>query len=79
MSFLEVALQIATIILAIVLVVLILLQVRGEGLGNLIGGESGAGGRTRRGLERTVFQITIALAATFLVICIFSAVASKSI
>lgn len=77
MSFLEVALQIATIIMAIVLIVLILLQVRGEGLGNLIGGESGAGGRTRRGLERTVFQITIGLAAVFLIICIFSAVVSR--
>ncbi len=78
MSFLEVALQIATIILAIILVVLILLQVRGQGLGNLIGGEAGAGGRTRRGLERTVFQITIGLSAAFLVICIFSAVATRS-
>ncbi len=79
MNFLEVALQIATIILAIILVVLILLQVRGEGMGGLIGSDSGVGGRTRRGLERTVFQITIGLAAAFLVICIFSAVATRSV
>jgi len=79
MTFLQVALQIATIILAIILVILILLQVRGEGLGNLIGGDAGTGGRTRRGLERTVFQITIGLAATFLVICIFSAIATRSV
>lgn len=77
MTFLEVALQIATIIMSVVLVVLILLQVRGQGLGSLIGGEAGAGGRTRRGLERTVFQITIALSAVFFVICIFAAVASR--
>ncbi|MCU0475948.1 MAG: preprotein translocase subunit SecG [Anaerolineae bacterium] len=78
MGFLEVALQIATIIMAVILVILILLQVRGQGLGNLLGGEGGAGGRTRRGLERTVFQITIALSALFFVICIFSAVASRA-
>jgi preprotein translocase subunit SecG len=79
MSFLEVALQVATIILSVILVILILLQVRGEGgLGNLLGGESGAGGRTRRGLERTVFQITIGLSALFFVICIFSAVATRA-
>ncbi|MCU0463686.1 MAG: preprotein translocase subunit SecG [Anaerolineae bacterium] len=78
MTFLEVALQIATIIMSVVLVVLILLQVRGQGLGSLIGGEAGAGGRTRRGLERTVFQITIVLSAVFFVICIFSAVASRA-
>lgn len=69
-----VALQLATIILSVMLVVLILLQVRGEGLGNLLGGGDTGMGRTRRGLEKSVFQITIGLAAAFLVICIFSAV-----
>lgn len=69
-----VALQLATIILSVMLVVLILLQVRGEGLGSLLGGGDTGMGRTRRGLEKSVFQITIGLAAAFLVICIFSAV-----
>ena len=70
-----VALQLATIILSLMLVALILLQVRGEGgLGNLLGSSDMGMGRTRRGLEKTVFQITIALSAAFLIICIFSAV-----
>ncbi|MBK8134591.1 MAG: preprotein translocase subunit SecG [Chloroflexi bacterium] len=70
-----VALQLATIVLSVMLVVLILLQVRGEGLGNLLGGGGDTGmGRTRRGLEKSIFQITIGLSAAFLVICIFSAV-----
>ncbi|MBK9122321.1 MAG: preprotein translocase subunit SecG [Chloroflexi bacterium] len=75
-----VALQIATIILSILLVVLILLQVRGEGLGSLLGGiEMGGMGRTRRGIEKSVFQLTIGLAAAFLVICIFSAVVTRQL
>lgn len=70
-----VALQLATIVLSVLLVTLILLQVRGEGLGNLLGGvDAGGMGRTRRGLEKSVFQITIGLAAAFLTICIFSAI-----
>jgi preprotein translocase subunit SecG len=70
-----VAFQIATIILSILLIVLIMLQVKGGGLGNLLGGDAGGGiARTRRGLEKTLFQITVGLSAAFLVICILSVV-----
>ena len=42
---------------------------RGSGLGSLFGGDSGMGiTKTRRGLERTLFQITIILGALFLVL-----------
>jgi preprotein translocase subunit SecG len=65
------ALQIAAIIVSVILIVLILLQVKGGGLGNLLGGEAGLGiTRTRRGLEKTLFQITIILAILFLSISI---------
>jgi preprotein translocase subunit SecG len=71
-----VVLQIATIILSILLVILILFQVKGDALGSILGSE-GAGGfaRTRRGLERTLFQLTVGLSIGFLVICILSVVA----
>jgi preprotein translocase subunit SecG len=67
--------QLATIILSILLIILILFQVKGDALGSILGGE-GTGGiaRTRRGLERTLFQLTIGLSAAFLVICILSVV-----
>lgn len=72
----EAALQIATIILSVMLIILILLQVKGGGLGNLLGGDAGGGiSRTRRGLEKTLFQITVGLSTVFLVICILSVVA----
>jgi preprotein translocase subunit SecG len=72
----EVALQIASIIVSILLIVLILLQVKGGGLGSLLGGEAGGGiTRTRRGLEKTLFQITIVMAALFLGISILAVIA----
>jgi preprotein translocase subunit SecG len=63
------ALQIIQIIISLFLVVVIILQARGQGLGSLFGGgDSGMGiTKTRRGLERTLFQITIVLAGLFLI------------
>jgi preprotein translocase subunit SecG len=67
----QAALQIAAIIVSVVLIVLILLQVKGGGLGSLFGGETGMGiTRTRRGLERTLFQLTIVMSIVFLAISI---------
>lgn len=69
------ALQSASIVVSILLVILILLQVKGGGLGSLLGGEAGGGiARTRRGLERTLFHITILLSIAFLGISLFSVV-----
>jgi preprotein translocase subunit SecG len=70
---LQVAFQIASIIMSVVLIGLIMLQVKGGGLGSLMGGESGGGiARTRRGLEKTLFQITVSLSVAFLIICILA-------
>jgi len=71
----QAALQIASIIVSVLLIILILLQVKGGGLGSLLGGEAGGGiARTRRGLEKTLFQFTIGLSIAFLAISIFSVV-----
>lgn len=56
-------LAIASILISIALTAVILLQVRGEGVGGL---QSGSFMRTRRGLEKTMFQLTIVLAVLFL-------------
>lgn len=67
----QAALQIAAIIVSVLLTILILLQVKGGGLGNLLGGESGLGiARTRRGLEKTLYQLTIVMSIVFLAISI---------
>lgn len=71
----QTAFQIAAIIMSIMLIALILLQVKGGGLGSLMGGDSGGGiARTRRGLEKTLFQFTVGLSAAFLAICILAVV-----
>ena len=72
------ALQIGSIIISVVLIVLILLQVKGGALGSLLGGDAGGGiARTRRGLEKTMFQITVFLSIAFLGIGLFSVVATN--
>ena len=63
------ALQLIQIIISVALVLSILLQAKGSGLGNLFGGSDATFGltKTRRGLEKTMFQITIILGAIFLI------------
>ncbi len=65
-------LNIIQIIISITLIVIILLQVKGEALGGAFGGPGVA--RTRRGLERTLFNATIALSVIFLLISFLSAI-----
>lgn len=55
----------ASILLSIALIGIILLQVKGEGVGGL---QSGSFVRTRRGLEKTLFQLTIGLVVLWLVV-----------
>lgn len=60
--------DIALIIVSIALIASIVFQNKGVGLGGLTGADSSQVYSARRGLEKTVFQITIALAAIFIVI-----------
>ena len=53
-------------ILAVALIASILLQQRGTGLGGAFGGEVTAY-RSRRGIERTLFRLTILLAVLFVI------------
>lgn len=55
---LEDFLSLAAILVSIALIAIILMQSRGEGVGGL---QSGSFVRTRRGLEKNLFQLTIAL------------------
>lgn len=62
-------LQIIQIIIAIFLMVAILLQNKGSGLSGMFGG-SGEIFRTKRGMEKSLFIITIILAIIFFAIAI---------
>lgn len=59
------------IIISVALIALIVLQSRTAGLGRMLGGDSSVH-RTRRGVEKTMFQITIGLSAIFFVISLLS-------
>lgn len=63
-------LNVAQILVSLVILVVILAQVKEGGAGLFGSGQSTI--RTRRGLEKTLFQFTIVLAAVFLVISILS-------
>ena len=63
--------NVAQIILAIALVLAVLLQVKGGGLGGIFG-QADTVFRTKRGLEKTLFQLTIVLVTLFIIISIIS-------
>ena len=65
-------LQIVQIIIAVALTIAILLQARGAGLGSVFGG-TGAVFKTRRGIDKMLFRVTIALAVIFGVLSLFVA------
>lgn len=56
---------IAQIVVSCLLIICILLQSRGTGLGAAFGGEGNVY-RTKRGVEKVLFRVTIALAAAFI-------------
>lgn len=64
-------LYIAQIIVAIALIMVAMLQVRGGGLGGIFG-QADTVFRTKRGVEKTLFQLTIALVVIFLILSIVS-------
>lgn len=66
-----IALQVIQIIVAIALIALVLLQTKGAGLGGIFGGEGGIY-RTRRGVEKTLYQATIALSVVFFLVSLIA-------
>ena len=67
----EVYLYYAQIVVAIALIMVSLLQVKGGGLGGIFG-QADTVYRTKRGVEKTLFQLTIVLVVLFVVLSIVS-------
>ncbi len=65
----QVFLNVAQIVIAVAIIGAVLLQVRGAGLGGIFG-QADSVFRTQRGVEKTLFQMTIALACIFLIVAI---------
>jgi preprotein translocase subunit SecG len=61
--------SVAQIILSVALILAVLLQVKGGGLGGIFG-QPDTVYRTKRGVEKTLFQMTIVLVVLFLIVSI---------
>ncbi|MBM3208718.1 preprotein translocase subunit SecG [Candidatus Shapirobacteria bacterium] len=59
-------LTIIQIVISLLLIVVILLQAQGEGLG-VLGGQGGEFFQSKRGIEKLLFRTTIVLASLFFV------------
>ena len=61
-------LNIALIIISVLLILSVILQSKGAGLGGLSGADTGAVYTARRGVERTLFRLTIILSVIFFIV-----------
>ena len=60
----------ALIITSIALIVSVILQSKGAGLGGLTGSDTGGVFTARRGIEKTLFWVTIGLSVLFFILAI---------
>ena len=68
----EVFVNLAQIVLAITLIVLVLLQAKGNSASAFFNREAATTYRTRRGVERTILQATIVIAVIFCILSLIS-------
>jgi len=66
-------LNIVQIILSAVLITLVILQSKGGSLSRMFGGEGGVY-KTRRGVEKTLFNFTIAVIVAFFIFSLLSVI-----
>lgn len=69
--------QIALMITSVALIASVVLQSKGVGLGGLTGGDFGSNITTRRGIEKTMFKITIGLAILFVALVLGTIAVAK--
>lgn len=67
-------LRIVQIIIGACLIAAVLLQVKGKGLGGIFGGSDSGIYKTRRGAEKTLFNLTIILVVLFFLFALASVV-----
>jgi preprotein translocase subunit SecG len=64
--------DIALVIISVALIASVILQSKGAGLGGLTGADTGGIFTARRGVEKTLFYVTIALGVLFFVLAVLS-------
>jgi preprotein translocase subunit SecG len=72
----RIGLDVAMIIVSVVMILLILLQTKGSSFSGAFGGDTSSINRTRRGVEKTLFQFTIGTAAVYVLLAIANSLLS---
>ena len=65
-------LNLAQIVIAVALIAIIMLQTKGAALGGVFGQSDSAVYKTRRGVEKTIFNVTIGLSVVFFVMAVLN-------
>ena len=73
----ETFLNIALIIVSVALIISVILQSKGAGLGGLTGADTGGIFTARRGVERTLFWVTIGLSVLFFALALATVIVRK--
>ncbi len=72
-------LNIVQIIVGVALIVVIVVQTQSSGLGGVFGGTQTSFRRKRRGVEKTLFIVSIVLSVLFFVIALINALAAEAL
>jgi preprotein translocase subunit SecG len=64
--------DVSLIVVSVALIASVILQSKGAGLGGLTGADTGGIFTARRGVEKTLFYVTIGLSVLFFVLAIMS-------
>lgn len=64
--------DISLIVVSVALILSVILQSKGAGLGGLTGADTGGIFTARRGVEKTLFYVTIALSVLFFILAVIS-------
>lgn len=64
--------DISLVIVSVALILSVILQSKGAGLGGLTGADTGGIFTARRGVEKTLFYVTIVLSVVFFILAILS-------
>jgi preprotein translocase subunit SecG len=64
--------DISLVVISIALIASVILQSKGAGLGGLTGADTGGIFTARRGVEKTLFYVTIILSVLFFILAILS-------
>lgn len=68
------ALDVVQIIVSAMLILVVLTQSKGSGFSGAFGGDTGSIYRTRRGVEKTLYQFTIGIGIVFLALSIVASI-----